>query len=954
VQQRDDTARKLKIDDLQKLRKKAEARAARAPPTAKPHQSTAALLHDLRVHQIELEMQNEELRRSQLELNEARERYVDLYDFAPVGYVTLDEKGVIVRANLTAATLLGVERGTLLGRPFPGLVTREDGDRWHLAFVALLRGDERAMHRLTLTRGDGATFDADVVCERRSGRDGNQVHIVLTDITEFGRMERELRETEALRESEERLRAFFQSPAVGIAITSGGKSFLEVNDCFCAMLGYTRDELLRVDWRELTHPDDVATNVAQVNKMLSGETDTYARDKRYIRKDGSVLWVVLSVSCVRRLDRSVEYTVAIVKDITERKQAEAALRASEEHQRNLLDNLDAGVVVHAPDTSIVQSNVRAGVALGLTTDQMRGKVAVDPGWRFVREDGSPMPLPEYPVNQVVASGSPVVGQVIGIDRPVTGDRAWALVNAYPEFDEARALRQVVVTFVDITSRKEAEQALRRSEAMYAAMARSYPGGAIGLFDRDLRYVLIDGKGVSLTGVPPATLAGHTVFEIYPSAHHEDIAAAFRTALAGETKTFELSVRGKVMEIQCGPVADRDGKVILGIATSRDITDRRHAEVALRASEARFRALAEEAPIGIYQFDAIGRSVYLNRVGQIIVGRTQEEAASMGWSDALHPEDRDRVLREFADAIAAGEEFESDYRFLHRDGTTVLVHGNATAIHDESSAATSYIGVVMDVTKVKVLEAKVALNSHLAALGTLVAGVAHEINNPLTAEIADQGLAVEVVREIRERLRGDSPLDREADGRALDDVVEALEDAQKSSHRIAQIVKDLSSFGRPDSKRERCRLNDILDGAVRWLPGRIAASASVRVENDGAPDVVASPGQIEQVVVNLITNAAKATPEGQRDTVIVRVGPGLSGMARLEVIDHGCGIDHAIRDRIFEPFFTTRPSGSNRGSGLGLAICHAIVTAHGGTLTVQSEVGKGSTFTLELPAAPVEG
>jgi signal transduction histidine kinase len=78
------------------------------------------------------------------------------------------------------------------------------------------------------------------------------------------------------------------------------------------------------------------------------------------------------------------------------------------------------------------------------------------------------------------------------------------------------------------------------------------------------------------------------------------------------------------------------------------------------------------------------------------------------------------------------------------------------------------------------------------------------------------------------------------------------------------------------------------------------------------------------------------------------------MARLEVIDHGCGIDHAIRDRIFEPFFTTRPSGSNRGSGLGLAICHAIVTAHGGTLTVQSEVGKGSTFTLELPAAPVEG
>jgi signal transduction histidine kinase len=95
------------------------------------------------------------------------------------------------------------------------------------------------------------------------------------------------------------------------------------------------------------------------------------------------------------------------------------------------------------------------------------------------------------------------------------------------------------------------------------------------------------------------------------------------------------------------------------------------------------------------------------------------------------------------------------------------------------------------------------------------------------------------------------------------------------------------------------------------------------------------------------------PEGQRDTVIVRVGPGLPGMARVEVIDHGIGIDPAIRDHVFDPFFTTRPTGSGRGSGLGLAICQAIATAHGGTLTFESEVGKGSTFRLELPVVTAE-
>ncbi len=145
--------------------------------------------------------------------------------------------------------------------------------------------------------------------------------------------------------------------------------------------------------------------------------------------------------------------------------------------------------------------------------------------------------------------------------------------------------------------------------------------------------------------------------------------------------------------------------------------------------------------------------------------------------------------------------------------------------------------------------------------------------------------------------------------------------------------------------------DIVDGAMRWLPATVARSASIQVENGGAQDVMASGGQIEQILVNLVTNAAKATPAGQRDTVIVRVGPGLAGMSRMEVIDHGTGIDPAIRDHIFDPFFTTRPVGLERGTGLGLAICQAIAIAHGGTLTFESEVGKGSTFRLELPAAP---
>ncbi len=156
-------------------------------------------------------MQNEELRRDRLELELAHERYVDLYDFAPVGHLTLDANGVVAGANLTAATLLCRERQALVGRRFPGFVATRDADRWHRFFAELLQHDERSSCRLVLARGDGSTFDATLACERRAGATtGSSVRIVLTDVSEFSRLER------ALHGTKERLfEPFFTNGVVG-------------------------------------------------------------------------------------------------------------------------------------------------------------------------------------------------------------------------------------------------------------------------------------------------------------------------------------------------------------------------------------------------------------------------------------------------------------------------------------------------------------------------------------------------------------------------------------------------------------------------------------------------------------------------------------------------------------------------------------------------------------------
>jgi PAS domain S-box-containing protein len=375
------------------------------------------------------------------------------------------------------------------------------------------------------------------------------------------------------------------------------------------------------------------------------------------------------------------------------------------------------------------------------------------------------------------------------------------------------------------------------------------------------------------------------------------------------------------------------------------------EAALRESESRFRALTNASPVGVYQADPQGNAVFLNPAMERMMGMSAAQAMGKGWMESVHPEDRERVFREWLAAIEAGRDFSSEYRFLAPSGKVTWARGYGSAIRDPSGVSTGYVAVVVDLTDRLAMEQRLAVASRLAAMGTLVAGVAHEINNPMTAIMAGLGTAMGDVRQGLEELRGGGAPSQEALIERDEELVEVLEEASEAAARIARIVRDLAVFGAPKQDRARLRSADVVAGAMRWLPSHVHRVSTVSVEDLGAPDVMASRGQVEQVLVNLVTNAARATRPGTKGAIRVRVGPGSPGMASLEVIDQGMGIDAANLGRIFDPFFTTRPAGEGRGMGLGLAICHAIVAEHGGTITVKSELGKGSTFRVELPAAP---
>jgi signal transduction histidine kinase len=309
------------------------------------------------------------------------------------------------------------------------------------------------------------------------------------------------------------------------------------------------------------------------------------------------------------------------------------------------------------------------------------------------------------------------------------------------------------------------------------------------------------------------------------------------------------------------------------------------------------------------------------------------------------------MREWNAAIGGDKVFATEYRLRRANARSIRVQGYARALRGRSGRVEGYMGVIVDITEKRDLQAQLVVASRLAAIGTLVAGVAREIDAPLSGSLSDQGAALEVARAARKRLQGPAPLDRDMELQVIETLIGALQHSQQGGQRIGHIVKELSMLAGSAPGRIRVRMFDVVNQGLHWLPADVAQGTAIQIENVGTQEIRASAGQIEQVVVNLICNAAKATSTGTRGTVVVRIGPGAPGTVRLEVIDRGVGIEPANLARIFEPFFTTRDVGA--GVGLGLAVSHAIVTSHGGTLTVESAVGKGSTFRVELPAALLE-
>jgi PAS domain S-box-containing protein len=489
----------------------------------------------------------------------------------------------------------------------------------------------------------------------------------------------------------------------------------------------------------------------------------------------------------------------------------------------------------------------------------------------------------------------------------------------------------------------------------------------GLFVTDGAFVIVwvNERACELLGRSLEALVGHPIPEFFWDADEETAQPLRRDELLAGRSTITLrpfrtgAGERRILEVSAKGIGDG---LIVGLA--RDATERLATLERLERSESSFRALAEQSPDSIV-VHAHGKILYVNRAAAALLGfEAQHEAVGSSLMDIVHPEDRGAVGSRLRTLDSGDNTLPfTEERFVRRDGSEIVASVGAVKVLFEGRPAVAAIG--RDMTQQRTLDAQYAQTQKMASIGLLAAGVAHELNNPLAYTLLRiQAIATVSARltanvtHLRAALDGRSDAEPQAALRACEEHAALLAELDdhlatvlEGSEKVRSIVHDLRVFSRLDrDDRSVIAVIEPLQRALSIAGHALSRRARIVESFRDTPPVLASPGKLTQVFLNLLLNACEALPEDGVESHEVRVAVEQVGRAvHVTISDTGCGVAPEDLPRLFEPFFTTRANGVS--TGLGLAICHGIVTSLGGTIGVESKLGAGSTFTVALPQAP---
>ncbi len=764
----------------------------------------------------------------------------------------------------------------------------------------------------------------------------------------------------ALQESELRYREIFDGASDIIVLFALDGRRLAWNRAGEDVLGYTAAEVQAMSVREFTHlvvPEHRERVRRAWKDKLEGRSTASRYEADFLTKDGRRLTLEVNSRLLFR-DGKPFAVQGILRDITERKRIEQALRDSEGRYRDLFENANDIVYIHDFEGRFLSVNRGVERILGYTPADAKHLTMTH------------IIAPEHRARALQSIADKRAGRAettrYELDVIAKDGRRVTLEISSRLFYEHGVPVGVHGMARDVTQRHHMEKALRESEARYRT-----------LFDRAQDVIYCHDLQGSVLDINPATeaLFGYRREEarsinvldlIVPESR-----PAARNAIKRLLKSPETPVRyeatlvardGRRLTLELVTwVVQENGVPVAFQGIGRDLTERRLAERALRESEERFRRVFDAAPLGIALISLTGQVLRANRSVCDWLGHTQEEVTGRCYSEFLFPADAEeltRLARRLVDDPKLSS-FQVEKRYLTKQQQVVWGRITVVVVRNSEGRPQYLLSMIEDITRRRALEEQVRHAQKMEALGQLAAGIAHEFNNLLTVVAGYAGL-------LERRL---SPMSIERSSPEL--LHRYTKDILTAVSRASSLTGQLLAFGRKQQQQlAPLNLNELVTSTIRML--RPLLEPQISVVTDLSPDlgiVVADRQQLEQVLTNLAVNARDAMPEGgtltfttmnvwhesrsdgstgtpfrarQVSDETLRMNP----YVMLEIADTGIGMTDEVRQHIFEPFFTTKPVG--KGTGLGLSVVEGIIAQNKGFITVESEVGRGTTFRIFLP------
>ena len=766
---------------------------------------------------------------------------------------------------------------------------------------------------------------------------------------------------EALKDSEEKYRRIIDTSCEGIWMMNGDLETTFVNSRMAEIFGYSAGEMLGKNISAFMFSEELEDHYKKIADRKKGLSQRYIR--RFIRKDSQTIWLLVSATPVFDRERNFAGSFAMVTDITELIKIEEALRKSEEKYRKIFENTVEGIFQTTPEGKFITVNPSLAKMFGYSSPEEIISFVNDIGYQIYVNPGDRLRFKE-----TLAKNNKITGFEIEAYKK-NGQKVWHSLNAYTVRDEKSNILYYEGTCEDITARKKMEEALKIEKAKLEIASLA---GKVGLWTWHIETGIIEWSSAiqSMLGYNVTDLSGN--ISLWKDIIHRDDRERVMVSLNNHLKEntrYRIDYRIRRYDgtyiwwlVTGSSERDSNGHAIKMSGACVDITERKVIEEELMKTRALFKAALEQSPVGITIVDWPDMKFCMvnNRATKITGIRHGDYMNISGkridtdsW-ELFYPDGRKCGIKDFplTKSILNGEFIKDQLMIIKRtSGISRYILVSSAPVFNDCGDIIAGICIFPDVTDARKaekekleMEKKLLHAQKLESLGVMAGGIAHDFNNLLMALLGNLELA-------RMDISPFSP------------AVTYIDGALQTSRRAADLTRQMLAYsGKGKFVITPINLNELVEENYHLFKASLSKSAILKLEMSPCiPGMEGDPGQIQQIIMNLITNASEAI--GDKSGIITLATgmehcdksyleksrleeiPPEGAFVYIEVKDTGCGMDKETQDRLFDPFFTTKFT----GRGLGMSAVMGIIKSHRGAIIVDSVRGMGTSIKVFFPA-----